>query len=571
MAEVLTQNEATIFKTTPILADILENQQIQDRKEWIQTRLKMDKPPSTPQSASMSTTTEPTTPLRTVFLLENDEKIHPVLAAALRRQGFNLHSFQHPDAMLEALTQTKPLAILLEKLCLDNNNVHIECHQKLAKLKIPTTLISEDGDMASRLQATRLGIEHFLTRPINIETLLEILDQYANTEQAAPYRVLIVDDDQLLASLYELTLKNAGFNVMTQFSARNIVEVLREFKPELIFMDVQMPDCSGPEAAAVIRQIPDFNVIPIVFLSGDTDLNLQLAALTQGGDDFLTKPIDQEHMVVTATARAARARGLQQTQQRLRQTAAELKSYQENAEHEQKIAQELMSRMIFSEDLADETMQFWHQPASRFSGDLVAAMRDNSNRLYILHADAMGHGLPAALPLLPVSQTFYAMAKQGFTIGAIAATMNAQLRTQIPIGNFVACTLLVIDRNNFTVEVWKGGSPNTLFINRAGDIIKQFNSQHTSLGVSPKEDFSSDTELYQWNEAGHLALFSDGLPEASNKAGKDFSSQLESAFSKPLTTADDDRLQPVVENLSKHLEGEVAHDDISIVVIRCAR
>lgn len=505
-----------------------------------------------------------------VFLLENDDKIAPVLKGALRRQGFQLQTFSNPLALLSALADHEALAILLEQSCLNHDNeVATECLQKLTEQNIPTILISEDEDMSSRLQATRQGIQHYLTRPINIDALLEILEHHAGTKAAEPYRVLIIDDDQLLASLYELTLKRAGFDVITQFSAINIVDTLREFKPELIFMDVQMPDCSGPEAAAVIRQIPDLNVIPIVFLSGDTDLELQLAALTQGGDDFLTKPIDQGHLVVTATARAARARGLQQTQHRLRQTAAELKRYRENAEHEQKMAHALMDRMIFSEDLADETMQFWHQPASRFSGDLVAAVRDKSNRLYILHADAMGHGLPAALPLLPVSQIFYSMAKQGFTIGAIAATMNAKLRIQIPVGNFVACTLLSIDRNNRTVEVWNGGSPTTLFISPEGSILKQFSSLHTSLGVLPEEEFSNNTEFYQWQEAGHLALFSDGLPEACNRKGQDFTPQLEAAFTQPLGSAGDDRLQPVVSQLQEHLDGEIAHDDISIVVIRC--
>lgn len=526
-------------------------------------------PISSSQSELAATAEKSAAGLRHVFLLETGEEILHALKGALRRQGFQLQSFSEPAALLAALAQTEPVSVLLEKSCLSNSTGNANCQQILAEQKVPSILLSEDEDMASRLQATRHGIKHFLTYPINIEALLEILDFHANAKDAPPYRVLIVDDDQLLGSLYELTLKRAGFEVKTQNSANNIIDVLREFKPELIFMDVQMPDCNGPEAAAVIRQTPDLNVIPIVFLSGDTDMELQLAALTQGGDDFLTKPIDQEHLVVTATARAARARGLQQTQQRLRQTAAELKQYQENAEHEQKMAQELMNRMIFSEDLADECMQFWHQPASRFSGDLVAAVRDQSNRLYVLHADAMGHGLPAALPLLPVSQIFYAMAKQGFTIGAIAATMNAQLRIQIPIGNFVACTLLSIDRNNHSVEVWNGGSPQTLFINPAGNILKRFDSRHTSLGVMPAEDFSNDTELYQWQEAGHLALFSDGLPEASNREGQDFAPLVEAAFTKPLPSASDNRLQPVVEQLQNHLDGEIAHDDISIVIVRC--
>ena len=528
-------------------------------------------PSSSPQINVPQMSPDSDKKLLEVYLYEVGEEIQHSLSNGLRRAGFNLVCFSQHSELLEQVKRSRPIAVLLEIRSSSEINVqaNLACHATLREMKIPTTLLSDADDMESRLRAARAGVKHYLIRPVDIALLTETLSSHVNTQEDEPYRVLIVDDDVLLAGLYKLTLKRAGFNVMTQENASDIIEVIRKFKPELIFMDVQMPDCSGPEAAAVIRQVPSFDVIPIVFLSCDTAFEMQLAALTRGGDDFLTKPINSTHMVVTATARAARARGLQQTQHRLRQTADELKHHQQTAEHEQTMAQGLMSRMIYSEGLDDETTQFWHQPASRFSGDLVAAVRDKSERLYLLHADAMGHGLPAALPLLPVSQIFYSMAKQGFTIGAIAATMNAQLRIQIPVGNFVACTLLSIDKINKSIEVWNGGSPDSLFINKKGDILKRFTSRHTSLGVQPAEDFSNATELYQWPETGHVALYSDGLMEACNREGVDFSIQLESAFSTPLVSNDSSRLQIVIDRLTKHLDGEFAHDDISIVVIRC--
>ncbi|NOX75971.1 MAG: fused response regulator/phosphatase, partial [Gammaproteobacteria bacterium] len=334
--------------------------------------------------------------------------------------------------------------------------------------------------------------------------------------------------------------------------------------------DVQMPGASGPEAASVIRQIPEFDVIPIVYLSGNTELDLQLAALTLGGDDFLTKPVDSTHLVVTATARATRTRGLQQTQRRLMHTAQELQSYQRLAEHEQHMAQQLMNRMIFSKDLEDESMQYWHQPASRFSGDLVAAVRDGNDRLYLLHADAMGHGLPAALPLLPVSQIFYSMAKQGYTLGAIAEKMNSQLRVQIPVGNFVACSLMAVDRHNRTVEVWNGGSPDVLFVDHQGNIKRRFHSLHTALGVMSANSFARNTELYQWHDAGDIVLYSDGLSEACNHNGREFKPILEKVLSQPIDNSEyQNRLPDLVDALDAHLDGAVPHDDISLVVVRC--
>lgn len=276
-----------------------------------------------------------------VYLVESGEEIQRNLSIPLKRAGFNLVSFSHHSELEDKIKQTRPIAVLLEMRGDDEQNVlsNLDCHAKLSELNIPTTLLADHDDMASRLRASRAGVEHYLVHPVETEQLLEALSNHVNSKDEEPYRVLIVDDDELLLKLFEVTLKRSGFEVKTLTDSLNVLDVIDEFQPELIFMDVQMPQCSGPEAAAVIRQIPELDVIPIIFLSGDTVLELQLAALTQGGDDFLTKPVDSTHLVVTATARAARARGLQQTQQRLRQTAEELKRYQQNAEHEQNMAQ----------------------------------------------------------------------------------------------------------------------------------------------------------------------------------------------------------------------------------------
>jgi diguanylate cyclase (GGDEF)-like protein len=88
----------------------------------------------------------------------------------------------------------------------------------------------------------------------------------------------------------------------------DILESLSEFRPELILMDVYMPGCSGMEVAKIIRQKDAFVSTPIVFLSAETDIEKQLAAMSLGGDDFLTKPILPWHLVSAVTARIERHR-----------------------------------------------------------------------------------------------------------------------------------------------------------------------------------------------------------------------------------------------------------------------
>jgi len=75
-------------------------------------------------------------------------------------------------------------------------------------------------------------------------------------------------------------------------------------------MDMYMPGCNGMELSSIIRQHEAFVSIPIVFLSVETDMDRQLAAIRLGGDDFLTKPIKPEHLVLSITTRAARTRNI---------------------------------------------------------------------------------------------------------------------------------------------------------------------------------------------------------------------------------------------------------------------
>ncbi len=88
------------------------------------------------------------------------------------------------------------------------------------------------------------------------------------------------------------------------------VDALNELRPDLIVMDLYLPDCTGIELAAVIRQQETHVGIPILFVSVEKDISKQLRAIQQGGDNFLTKPIAPEHLVSIVTSHAQRSRVL---------------------------------------------------------------------------------------------------------------------------------------------------------------------------------------------------------------------------------------------------------------------
>jgi diguanylate cyclase (GGDEF)-like protein len=96
--------------------------------------------------------------------------------------------------------------------------------------------------------------------------------------------------------------------VLTITRALDIMSALIELQPDLVLMDIYMPECSGLELARVIRQQEAYVSLPIVYLSSERDVDKQYEAMSLGGDDFLTKPIEDHRLVRAVRNRAARSR-----------------------------------------------------------------------------------------------------------------------------------------------------------------------------------------------------------------------------------------------------------------------
>ncbi|MGK8439996.1 diguanylate cyclase domain-containing protein [Ectopseudomonas hydrolytica] len=170
------------------------------------------------------------------------------------------------------------------------------------------------GQQARELeQQAELWLERQLRQQQDLDAFIAALQQLGSqsagtTSQGEPYRVLIVDDDLDLASRYSLVLRGAGMLVEVLRDPAQIFEHLRDFNPEVMLLDVNMPDCTGPELAQIIRCNDDWLRIPIIYLSAETDIAKQMSALIKAGDDFVTKPISDNALVAAVFSRAQRAR-----------------------------------------------------------------------------------------------------------------------------------------------------------------------------------------------------------------------------------------------------------------------
>ncbi|HJU24579.1 MAG TPA: response regulator, partial [Casimicrobiaceae bacterium] len=111
-------------------------------------------------------------------------------------------------------------------------------------------------------------------------------------------RVLVVDDELRNTKLVEAILSREGYDVVSAANGREALEAVASLHPDLILLDVMMPDMSGFEVAAELKRRPDATGIPIVMVTSLDDRTSKLRALDSGAEEFLTKPIDRAELLV---------------------------------------------------------------------------------------------------------------------------------------------------------------------------------------------------------------------------------------------------------------------------------
>jgi diguanylate cyclase (GGDEF)-like protein len=126
--------------------------------------------------------------------------------------------------------------------------------------------------------------------------------------QKGKMRVLVIDDDPDFVSCVAEVLEREAILVRSAADATRLVELLDELRPDLMLLDAMLPHVSGWDAIRVVRTTPEHRDMPILFLTGRTDLESRVAAFEAGADDYLGKPLVPEELLARVRVRLDRRR-----------------------------------------------------------------------------------------------------------------------------------------------------------------------------------------------------------------------------------------------------------------------
>lgn len=250
----------------------------------------------------------------TVLIVDDDKDFALKLSENLDSYGYITHVEQDIAQLEKAIANYDPLAVIVDMDFFGDRFAgarQVTYWQHNDGAPLPVIFISEHDSFDLRLASVRAGGNHFLHKPLDIPRLTTLLRAELKMAPVEPYRIMIVDDDEDLLSLYDSILVDAGYSVRMADSAQNALNLLDQFQPELVLIDVRMPVCNGIELGRIIRQHEEFSTIPLLFMSAFADMDVQLACARLANDEFISKPIEPWRLLMMVKSRVVKGRQLQ--------------------------------------------------------------------------------------------------------------------------------------------------------------------------------------------------------------------------------------------------------------------
>lgn len=273
----------------------------------------ISRPPPGDPAAQAETTQRVLSDLPTVVLVDDDQAIVEVLSQQLMALGFDVHGFTDASLALNAIGDLTPAGVIMDVQFAEGEEFGFQVAEAMVsrlRYRPGTVYMSADNSMTMRQWAVDAGGDAFFSKPVNVPALAQLLELFAarRDEEAKSGRVSIVEDDEQIAQFYANLLRGSGFEVDVVHDSTRALERVLDFRPDLVLMDMQMPEFDGIQLTHILRQHETLFDIPVLFLTSETDPKKHRNALRAGGDAILQKTDDPDLLVSLVSNRITRFR-----------------------------------------------------------------------------------------------------------------------------------------------------------------------------------------------------------------------------------------------------------------------
>ena len=350
-------------------------------------------------------------------------------------------------------------------------------------------------------------------------------------------KILIVDDNPTNLQILMQVLEAADYSVLAATGGARALQVAAQGVPDLVLLDVMMPEMDGYEVCRRLKQNPKTQAIPVIFITANDQTEGMLAGFDAGGVDYIAKPFRQEEVRARVQAQLELhwlTRELEKKNATLERTNRELKETHEKLEpmHRQlidELEEELqtahdmqMSLMpTTSPDIQGFTMSGRCLPANHVGGDFYQFFSRNG-RLSICLADVTGHAMEAAIPVVMFNGILESQMEQGSNLEDLFLRLNRSMyRTRMNSRTFVCFSMGEIELETRIMRLANGGCPYPLHFRAGTGQVTELQVEAYPLGVREKTNYPIIEVQLEPND--RIIFCSDGAAEAVNRRNELFS------------------------------------------------
>jgi serine phosphatase RsbU (regulator of sigma subunit) len=371
--------------------------------------------------------------------------------------------------------------------------------------------------------------------------------------------VLLVDDapaniqavNSILKDIYKIRIATNGAKAL------ELVKVAPS--PDLVLLDVSMPGMDGYEVCTRLKADPETRDVPVIFLTGQTEIEDETHGFDVGAVDYIHKPFSPAVMKARVHTHLV-LRGIRQ------QLAQQLLAIQKELETARQIQLSILPESV--PRIAGLDIAARYVPMAAVAGDFYDFIVLDNKRVGILVADVSGHGMPAALIASMLKIALAAQAEHAFDPAKVLHGLNQTLCGKFQ-HHFITAAYAFVDMEKRTLTYAGAGHPPLLLWGGASVGVRDISENGLFLGRFNFATYSSVEVPLAPGDWG--LLFTDGISEATNPAQVEFGTERFRQFlaGEQNTSADQfaDRLLKELSCWSARRRGEDLDDDITIVAV----
>ncbi len=235
-----------------------------------------------------------------LLIVENDQQLAENLATEANSWGMQVGVIHDLGEARSSIETNPPDLVLLDLVFPEVTENGLDLLRELSAKTppIPAIILTFRDNFSQRLEVARLGGYGFLSKPVAPSQVMQVVSQVLQQHHLEQFKVMVVDDDPQVLSILANCLQSTNLQILTLEDSRNFWESLEAFTPDLLVLDINMPHVNGLELCRVIRNDTQWNSLPVLFISGQSDHETVLQVFGVGADDFISKPFSEETVMI---------------------------------------------------------------------------------------------------------------------------------------------------------------------------------------------------------------------------------------------------------------------------------